>query len=104
MKEDTHSKWGYYAQGEEVWNREGFNGASGGLTSIVAECVRLETKSQIYSGLLEWISQEQSHVLVASVDMNARTSFARRDVENSRIRSEYLGRRAQSDVQAVSIF
>ena len=107
---ETHTRWGYYARGEDVWKREGFDAAGGELTSMVSDCVMLESKAQLYARLLDWIEKMHCKVLSKSLDrgrsdslLNEKIWVLKGNLELSRIRSEYLGRRAEAQVQAVSL-
>jgi hypothetical protein len=110
----THTEWGYYSRGEEVWNREGFEESAGELTSLAADCALFESKCQINLRLLAWIQEMnnllspkfigQSNSLNADPNtaMDGKIEFMRSGLENNIIRSVYLGQRAQVQVQAVS--
>lgn len=107
---ETHTRWGYYARGEDVWKREGFDAAGGELTSMVSDCVMLESKAQLYARLLNWIEEMHRKVLSKSLNqgrsdslLNEKIWVLKSNLELSRIRSEYLGRRAEAQVQAVSL-
>jgi hypothetical protein len=107
---ETHSRWGYYAKGEEVWKREGFDAAGGELTSMVSDCVMVESTAQLYARLLNWIEERHSKVPSKTlhqgrIDMLLieKIHFLKGNLEHSRIRSEYLGRRAGAQVQAVRL-
>lgn len=65
---ETHTRWGYYARGEDVWKREGFDAAGGELTSMVSDCVMLESKAQLYARLLNWIEEMHRKVLLKSLN------------------------------------
>ena len=106
---ETHTRWGYYARGEDVWKREGFDAAGGELTSMVSDCVMLESRAQLYARLLNWIEEMHRKVLPKSLHqgrydslLNEKIRILKDNLELSRIRSEYLGRRAEAQVQAVS--
>jgi hypothetical protein len=107
---ETHTRWGYYARGEDVWKREGFDAAGGELTSMVSDCVMLESKAQLYARLLNWIEELHSRdslktIHQGRIDMllTEKIHFLKGNLEHSRIRSEYLGRRAGAQVQAVRL-
>ena len=107
---ETHTRWGYYARGEDVWKREGFDAAGGELTSMVSDCVMLESKAQLYARLLNWIEEMHCKVLSKSLSqgrsdslLNEKIWVLKGNLELSRIRSEYLGRRAEAQVQAVRL-
>lgn len=105
---ETHTRWGYYARGEEVWKREGFDAAGGELTSMVSDCVMLESKAQLYTRLLDWIGEMHRKFPVQSLEqagrpyplLNEKIRVMKGNLEHCRIRSEYLGRRAEAQVQA----
>lgn len=111
----THTEWGYYARGDEVWKREGFEESAGELTSLAADCARLESKCRVYLKCLSWIqglTDELLSKLAVNSDsvmtklttaMNIKIGFTRDRLENDMNRSVYLGQRAQIQVQAVSI-
>ncbi|KAH0542499.1 hypothetical protein FGG08_003095 [Glutinoglossum americanum] len=108
----THARWGYYAQGREVWDREGFESSAGELTSLASHCVLLESKCQINLRLLQWIEEMDNALPLGAAGQRAgpgaqpkaalsgKIAFMRNGLENNRIRSEYLGKRAQVQVQA----
>ncbi|KAI4179895.1 MAG: hypothetical protein L6R41_007581, partial [Letrouitia leprolyta] len=105
---ETHTRWGYYARGEDVWKREGFDAAGGELTSMVSDCVMLESKAQLYARLLDWI--EEMHRKFSSKMQNQgrhdpllheKIRVLQNNLEYCRVRSEYLGRRAEAQVQNV---
>ncbi len=107
---ETHTRWGYYARGEDVWKREGFDAAGGELTSMVSDCVMLESKAQLYARLLDWIEEmhrkilsESSHQGRSDSLLEEKVRVSKSNLEHARIRSEYLGRRAGAQVQAVSL-
>ena len=107
---ETHTRWGYYARGEDVWKREGFDAAGGELTSMVSDCVMLESKAQLYARLLNWIEEMHRKVSSQSLNrgrssslLNEKIEVLKGNLELSRLRSEYLGRRADAQVQAVSL-
>ncbi|KAI4212762.1 MAG: hypothetical protein LQ351_004655 [Letrouitia transgressa] len=107
---ETHTRWGYYARGEDVWKREGFDAAGGELTSLVSECVLIESKAQLYARLLNWIEEMHRKALSKRLNqgrfdplLDEKIWVLKGNLEHSRIRSEYLGRRAEAQVQAVSL-
>lgn len=112
----AHERKNYYARGEKVWNQgEEFEASPGRLTSIVSECARIDAKCSINENLLEWLDsinrqleaeyrqgtsaprQVQARRLVQSKISTMRVWLA-----NNKIRSQYLGKRAEAQMQAVS--
>jgi hypothetical protein len=113
-RQSHHEGRGYYARGDEVWNRSEFELAPGELTSIASDCALFDARCQINEQLLNWIG-EMNEALSAEVTdpqtgflvqsktlLNEKISFMKTSLKNNRIRSLYLGKRAEVQVQAVS--
>jgi hypothetical protein len=108
-----HRKAGYYATGPAVWKREGFDSMPGVLTSIASDCALFDAKCQINEELLDWIEEmntkfstdvlesKTNNRYPSSTIVCRKISVMRTWLKNNRIRSVYLGHRAEVQVQAV---
>jgi len=108
-----HRKAGYYATGPAVWKREGFDSMPGILTSIASDCALFDAKCQINEELLDWIEEMNTKFSINILDSKTnnryhssnivcrKISIMRTWLKNNRIRSVYLGHRAEVQVQAV---
>ena len=110
---EHHRKAGYYATGPVVWKREGFDSLPGILTSIASDCALFDAKCQINEELLDWIEEMNKKFSIDISDSKTSNSYPsstiicrkistmRTWLKNNRIRSVYLGHRAEVQVQAV---
>ncbi|RDL41641.1 uncharacterized protein BP5553_01620 [Venustampulla echinocandica] len=116
QKRARHHQAGYYAWGEEVWNRQEFDSAPGDLTSMASSCALFGAKCKINERFLDWIeemNQAFSMVITNSSTGNYSTSSSiisgkisttRTWLKNNQDWSAYLGRRAEVQVQACLSF
>jgi len=110
---EEHKQAGYYATGPAVWKREDFTSLPGILTSIASDCALLDAKCQINEKLLDWIDEMNEKLSFDISDPKTNTRYSsstivsrkistmRTWLQNNRIRSVYLGHRAEVQVQAV---
>ena len=105
----SHKSMGFYARGEEVWRRKGFDDAGREFTSMVSDCVRIESKAQLYMSLLDWIRDMHGSLprnatakKQFGMSLDDKMTFMKNGLEQHRSRSEYLGKRAAAQVEAVS--
>lgn len=113
QKRARHNQAGYYARGEEVWNRQEFDTAPGDLTSIASSCALFDAKCKINERFLDWIEQMNNDFSIIITDLSTgdtssssyiirgKVSTMRTWLKNNQDWSAYLGRRAEVQVQAV---
>jgi hypothetical protein len=117
---EHHRNAGYYATGPAVWKREGFDSMPGILTSIASDCALFGAKCQLNEELLDWLEgmnkkfsidisdstvsyfKNSNNPHPSSFIIDRKISVMRTWLKNNRIRSVYLGHRAEVQVQAVS--
>jgi hypothetical protein len=116
---EHHRNAGYYATGPAVWKKEGFDTMPGILTSIASDCTLFDAKCQINEELLDWLEimnksfsinisdstisfpKSNNNRHPCSFIIDRKLSVMRTWLKNNRIRSVYLGHRAEVQVQAV---
>ena len=108
-----HVEWGHYDCGDAVWEREGFDGSAGVLTSLAADAAQFESQCSMNLGFLSWTDEmHKANLLISSTNalssdtassLTSKIAFMKSCLENGRIRCGYLGRRAEIAVQQVSL-
>ncbi|KAI5456224.1 hypothetical protein BGZ63DRAFT_429268 [Mariannaea sp. PMI_226] len=110
-----HQELQYYAYGNKVWEQRSvedveFETAPGILISIVSDCVMFEAKCLINENLLDWIlglnealcesGTNGEFRAVSANSIRTKISNMKTWCYNNRIRSVYLGKRAEAQMQA----
>ncbi|KAM5367179.1 hypothetical protein ACJZ2D_010169 [Fusarium nematophilum] len=110
-----HEKLGYHATGNKVWEQRGgqdmgFETAPGKLTSIVSDCAMIEANSLINESLLGWLLElnvalcepgiKGELLAVSAGSIQMKISAMRTWCNNNRVRSAYLAKRAEAQMQA----
>lgn len=113
QRRSQFSKSGYYSTGKDVWERDGFDLASGELTSLASDCLLFESEININTNLLDFISDMSStyaerrlrlRVALAGETHAAlaeEVRYLKTALENIRHSCRHLWHRAQIQVQAV---
>ncbi|KAI8710926.1 hypothetical protein NCS52_01521400 [Fusarium sp. LHS14.1] len=112
---EHHERLDYYAYGSKVWEQRNvqdmeFETAPGKLTSIVSDCAMFEAKSLINDSLLGWLLElnialcepgTKGELLALSAgSIQMKISAMRTWCNNNRVRSTYLAKRAEAQMQA----
>lgn len=113
QRRSQFSKSGYYSTGKDVWERDGFDLASGELTSLASDCLLFESEININTNLLDFIHEmsssytEQRSRMKGSSTKHIHAALAEEIIyyktalENTRHSCRHLWHRAQIQVQAV---